>query len=169
MKFSGDFHKRDFHGTWRNCVWCAVRFIQDLSVFGSHQSEFLFFPFKYCCSIQGLPWNDTPSLRWRAAASRVDGNPADARRGRGVRSVQQIGPRIHPAVLNHIGQEARRICVWLAVKAPQGKREQRIKMREMRNQRRRLQTEKVVLKTRRRKKRKLTGENLTPLQSTTIR
>lgn len=155
MKFPGDFYERMVLCVI--CVLSAVRFTKDLCVFGSHKIAFIYLSppsnIVVAASIKGLPWNETPSLRWRAASSRVDGNPVDARRGRAVRSVQQIGPCIHPAVLNHIGWEAHRICVWLTVKAPQGKREQRIK-RRMRKQRGRLQTEKVVLETRTKKKRK---------------
>lgn len=95
---------------------------------------------------KGLPGNSAPSLRWWAASSWDDGNPVDARRGRGVRSVSSADRSVRPSRCIKPHWPGGAHDVWLALKAPQGKREQRIKMREMRKQRGRAQTEKLSSK-----------------------
>lgn len=136
-----------------------------------NQSAFLPTFSKHCCHCQhkSLTLERCSFIESRSSFLLGFGaNPVDARQGRGVRSVEQTGPCIHPAALNHIGREARRICVWLAVKTPQGEEGAKNKNERDEKTARTTTDWKVVLKTR--------GEKVdrgkkksTSLQWTTIR
>lgn len=84
----------------------SVRSIKDLRVFCSHQSAIVVVSAEQKAYLGTVHLHrddeQLPLGVMRILSTRAE----DAELGR---SAQQLGARVHPAVLNHIGQEARRM------------------------------------------------------------